>query len=361
MKILGLDVGGANLKFAVVSFDNDAPENLIDCGETFFPFWTDHEHFGDELTRLHESIQHHAIDAVAVTITAELADCFASKRQGIDFIVDEIENAFGNSPCRYYSTQGKLNNASVAKSNWSETAASNWHASAWFLFEKHQLSDGFLVDIGSTTTDIIAVRDRLPVSSGATDLDRLKSGQLLYAGVGRTPICSLIDEVILDGTRVSLARELFATMADAIAWHQKKSSDDTIPTADGRSRSIESCRSRLCRMLCADDDQLEDNELDQMADQCVSKLLQLVKQNLLVVARSHPKIASTFIIVGAGKWLAKPAIEQAFADRCLESSANSTDHARIVEPFADCLASQVVPAMAVAARYHFEQRTEQQS
>jgi probable H4MPT-linked C1 transfer pathway protein len=358
MKILGLDIGGANLKHAAVNFVSNGTEVVVDCSETYFPFWTDHKRFDCEIAAIRKSIEQDSVDAVAVTITAELADCFESKRQGINFIVDEIEKVFSQTPCRYYSTRGILNEAAAAKSNWSDTAASNWHASAWYLFQKHRLGDGFMIDIGSTTTDIIAVKNGWPVSNGATDLDRLRSGQLLYAGVGRTPVCSLIDEIDLDGTRVSLARELFATMADAIAWHQAEPSDGATPTADGRSNSVQSCRSRLCRMLCADDGDLSDEQVDQIAEQCVFALRRLVTTQVHRVVGAHPDIAKTFVVAGSGKWLAKEVVELVGTDHLSDALADRADPVRVVEPFASGLASQVVPAMAVAAKYHCDHRTD---
>ena len=49
-----------------------------------------------------------------------------------------------------------------------------------------------LVDIGSTTTDLIPLRDGVAVPTGRTDTERLASGELVYTGVRRTPACALL-------------------------------------------------------------------------------------------------------------------------------------------------------------------------
>lgn len=347
MKILGIDVGGANLKHVVVEHGYDFTGAGGSFGETPFPFWTDYKSFAAELANLRKSTPFDSVDGVAITMTAELADCFESKRQGVHFIVDEIERVFSDSCCRYYDTRGDLKDAKAAKFGWAETAASNWHASAWYLFEREKLKDGFLVDIGSTTADIIAVKRGMPVSAGATDLDRLKTGELLYAGIGRTPVCSVASNIDLNGASVSIARELFATMDDVMIWlGMAAPSDESTGTADGRPRSKRACRSRLCRMLCADDLDLSDAELDQLAEQCLAKLQTLIAKKLTKVRDFHPEIPATFIVTGSGKWLAKRAIDQAFVKHA--------DVLRLVEPVHGRIANQAVPAMAVAAKLHCE-------
>ena len=228
MKLAGIDIGGANLKFALLDSQSSlivpngcdlsrfTVSNVKLAEEFAFPFWTDHRELGAMLTRIREAVGN--VSGVAITMTAELADCFENKRQGVHFIVDAVESTFTKTVRRFYTTTGELVDATVAKQNWALTAASNWHASAWFLFQQHQLQQGFLIDIGSTTCDIIPVNAGLPIASGQTDLDRLRNGQLVYAGIGRTPVCSLLDSIQLGEDEVTIAREVFATVADAMIW-----------------------------------------------------------------------------------------------------------------------------------------------
>src|SRR5262249_4949340 len=63
------------------------------------------------------------------------------------------------------------------------------------------------LDIGTTTTDVIPLNDGSPVPAGRTDPERLRSGELVYTGVRRTPVCAL-------GGDEALAAEWFATTLD---------------------------------------------------------------------------------------------------------------------------------------------------
>jgi probable H4MPT-linked C1 transfer pathway protein len=358
MKVLGLDIGGANLKHIVVEFAADDSETVLEAGESPLQFWTDHGQLASKLTKLRlDSARFGSLDGVAVTMTAELADCFENKRQGVGYIVDQVEEAFPNLRCRFYNTHGQLVDSRSAKKNWSTTAASNWHASAWYLFFRNRLTSGFLVDIGSTTTDVIAVENGVPVSSGATDIDRLTSGELLYAGTGRTPVCSLISHVDLDQSlnvaakrRVSIARELFATIADAIIWLGKNQdeAENFKFTADGRGQSQEACRTRLCRMLCADDEALSDDEVDQIANHSLINLKELIVDKIKRVCAANPRIPKTFCIAGGGHWLAAKAIADAFPvyEPTIKTSVLNESYNL----------NQTIPARSVAAKYFFLNR-----
>ena len=350
MKIAGIDIGGANLKFVLVrprSASTSLPvdrSGLVDIqitNEFAFPFWTDHRELVAKLEQIHESLG--SIDGLAVTMTAELADCFENKRQGVHYIVDAVESAFPKTVCRFYTTTGELIDAKLAKQNWALTAASNWHASAWYLFYQHQLRDGFLVDIGSTTCDIIPVQDGLPVSPGQTDFDRLRNRQLVYAGIGRTAVCSLIDSVQLASGEITIARELFATVADAMIWTNRLPPEpDSHRSADQRPLTRLACRSRLCRMLCVDDHDLQDEQVTAIAEQTYAALKMQIVTSLQSVVAEHSSLAKTFCLAGSGQALARSAIELV--------CSNQPDLKIVATPEEENI-GQAIPAIAVAAKW----------
>ena len=293
------------------------------------------------LTRIRQTVGD--VSGVAITMTAELADCFENKRRGVHFIVDAVESAFPTTPNRFYTTAGKLVEAEVAKQYWALTAASNWHASAWFLFRQHQQPEGFLIDIGSTTCDIIPVVAGLPVSPAQTDLDRCRNRQLVYAGIGRTPICSLMDSVQFTDCSIAIARELFATVADAMIWANRFPPEpDNHDSADQRSLSRFACRTRLCRMLCADDCDLDDEQVTQIAEQTYNALKKQIVAGLQTVIDQHPSIAKTFCLAGSGQTLAREAIESICVNQTNLSIFQTTGSKNI---------GQAIPAIAVAARW----------
>src|SRR5256885_9284124 len=64
-------------------------------------------------------------------------------------------------------------------------------------------SPALLLDTGSTTTDIIPMINGVPVPVGRTDPHRLGTGELVYTGVRRTPVCAVLGS---EGTPEVFAR-----------------------------------------------------------------------------------------------------------------------------------------------------------
>ena len=58
-----------------------------------------------------------------------------------------------------------------------------------------QLGDGLLVDIGSTTTDIVPLRGGAVAARGSDDAARLACDELVYRGVVRTPVMAVVRHV----------------------------------------------------------------------------------------------------------------------------------------------------------------------
>jgi probable H4MPT-linked C1 transfer pathway protein len=101
-----------------------------------------------------------------------------------------------------------------------------------------------LIDMGSTTTDIIAC-DR---PQGLTDAERLQTGELVYTGFTRTAVPSITTRGVLAGQWQGLARDTFATMADVRRILGELPDDvDQHDTADGRGKSVEESLVRLAR------------------------------------------------------------------------------------------------------------------
>ena len=84
MDVLGLDIGGANLKAA---HTHDVARLRP------FALWKDPAGLADALRGLLRGWP--PFDLLAVTMTGELCDCFESKRQGVAAILDAVEAAAG--------------------------------------------------------------------------------------------------------------------------------------------------------------------------------------------------------------------------------------------------------------------------
>lgn len=259
---LGIDIGGANLKYATSSGDTLAKA---------FPLWQ----CPDQLrTQLRQDIASLPADRVVVTMTGELADCFLDRDEGVRRIVREtvaaVESLGLYSPT-FYAVDGNFHDADSARQNVDLVAAANWHALASFVATTYTGPLGghaLLADIGSTTTDLVPIRDGQIGTAAQTDFDRLREGSLVYVGGERTPVCALVDAFCFRGETVPIMREVFATMDDArlLLGHTPPAPSDCA-SADGKPRDAFHAANRMARMIGLDHRSVSIDEAIVMAEQ----------------------------------------------------------------------------------------------
>ena len=364
---VGIDVGGANLKFAVVgkrfSLDeNDSSAagngngngngnagNAGNAGnvgnasdKTFgadrgrsvpFALWKNPEGLAGALVEAISQLGLMGSDRVVfgVTMTGELADCFATKAEGVRRIVQECESTLGQfgSSIEYYSQSATdfdsasgstlFVGANQAIENWSGVAAANWHAlatlvSCWMEQSNSHTpplwaANGLVLDLGSTTLDLTPIQSA-KVAGGKVDYDRLGDGQLVYTGVGRSPLSCILPEIEFQTKRISLAQELFATSADIYLVTGDVREDPTdLNTADGRPATIQCATQRIARMFCSDASELPVGLIQAVALQAkesqLSTIQAAIKQRLL------SDLAIGWIaICGQGEFLLRQAIQR---------------------------------------------------
>ncbi len=226
--MIGIDIGGANTK--IVDGDH---VNIRYC-----PLWKE-----APITEILSGFEGEA----AVVMSGELADCFHSKAEGISFIVNAVREVLPEA--QFYGTDGRFHTEPVP-----ELAAANWLASADLLRE--QYPDSVLIDFGSTTADIIPLSP-FEELLGQTDLSRLRRGHLIYYGMLRTPVASLLRSVAIDGEETPLSTEYFASAGDAhLVLGHITPEEYTTPTPDGKEATRDLSLARLARSVCADLDEI---------------------------------------------------------------------------------------------------------
>jgi uncharacterized hydantoinase/oxoprolinase family protein len=308
--VIGLDIGGANLKAATAT---------TEARSRPFELWKHPGKLGDELRHFLEDWQPAQL---AVTMTGELCDCFETKRDGVHRILAEVERAFPQASIRVWSTEGKFLPPVEARHDYLKVAASNWHALA--TLSSHSLLAGrraseaedgkprlrvglpenldsaLLIDVGSTTSDIIPIYQGQPIPVGFTDLERLKSKELIYTGVRRTPICALLHEGIM--------AELFATTLDAylrLGLIPDHAAD--CHTADGRPATAKRAHARLSRMLGGDPEITPEEETYQLALMVYERQRSVLVNAIRTVAARLPEPPRAAILFGSGEFLARAA------------------------------------------------------
>jgi (4-(4-[2-(gamma-L-glutamylamino)ethyl]phenoxymethyl)furan-2-yl)methanamine synthase len=300
MSWLGLDIGGANLKAA----DGRGWGRSVP-----FALWRQPERLSAALAALVEKAP--AADRIAVTMTGELCDCFKSKAEGVRHILSAIQHVAGPRNARVYLLNGKFATIEEAKEKPHFAAASNWHALAAFACRFVTGRAGLLIDIGSTTTDVIPLIEGQVTARGRTDTERLQAGELLYRGVGRTPICAVAKELPWQGKPCPIAAEFFSTTADAyVLLGDIIEEPDADWTADGRPLTIAHAQQRLARQLCADAGELMPDEFQLIARAVREMQLCELRECVERVVGRMAERPSTFIISGSGELLAREAFER---------------------------------------------------
>ena len=289
MNVLGLDVGGANLKAAHTS---GAARSVP------FPLWKNPAGLADALRPLLDGWP--PFDRLALTMTGELCDGFESKRAGVGAILGAAEAAAGGVPLRVWMTDGRFVDVTGARTCPLSAAASNWLALATFAGRLAPAGPALLLDVGSTTSDIIPLLDGRPVPQGRTDPERLRSGELVYTGVRRTPLCAL-----LGGCG---AAELFATTLDAyLALGHLPEDPADRDTAAGRPATRAHAAARLARMICADLETSTDEERQEVAVRVARAQVLLLTHALEAVTARLPRPPEVILLSGSGEFLAEVA------------------------------------------------------
>src|SRR5438552_8011342 len=179
--VLGLDIGGANLKAA----HSNGAACLIP-----FPLWKNPAGLSTALEQLIRQFPPH--DRLAVTMTGELCDCFESKRQGVQAILAAVETVAVSGVIEIWRSDGRFVNLEGARAEPLSVAAANWLALATLAGRWAPEGAALVIDIGSTTTDIVPHWHGQPNPRGRSDSERLRCRELISTGVRGSAVCRLL-------------------------------------------------------------------------------------------------------------------------------------------------------------------------
>lgn len=276
MKIVGFDIGGANTDIAVVEFDSEGKIIDIRSDYCYLPMWIKKDELSSTLIELLGSDMDEIV-AVGVAMTAELADGYMNKTEGVMDIAGRVKKTF-DIPLGFVGLNGMLDYEGV-KNNPLDLAAANWMATT--PLAAHINPDCVLIDVGSTTTDIIPIKNGKECARGRTDLERLSTGELVYTGTLRTNVATISNKVPLKKEWVRVASELFAVSADVhLVLGNIDPTDYTCETPDGGGMSKEDCLLRLSRVVCGDLDLLSQDDVLEIAQHIYRIQVQKVAEAL---------------------------------------------------------------------------------
>lgn len=330
--ITGLDLGGAHLKAAQATADGRIVRALqVPC-----QLWRGLDRLQAALAEAAAALEPGG--PLAVTMTGELVDLFPDRHAGVEALLATLAAAWPGRELAVWAGAGGFVPCEAAKPE--QVASANWLATA--ALAARRVGEGVLVDIGSTTTDIVLLAGGRSAAEATSDRDRLAAGELVYVGLIRTPLMALAVEAPFAGRRVPLMNEFFATSADLFRiLGSLPEAADQHPAADNGDKTVEGSARRLARMLGADLGDARMDDWRRLAEWLARALARRV-EDALALQLSRGLVADTapLIAAGCGRFL----VERLAQGRPCRDLLELID----CEPAAAAWAATCAPAVAVA-------------
>lgn len=331
---LGWDVGGAHVK--VAAFDEGgrlAAVRIAPC-----PVWKGTQHLTDALRRLRAEFS--AGVPSAVTMTAEVADLWTDRHAGVVGTAAVLIEELGAAPLALFAGPEGFVAPQDAAAHSGTIGSANWYATAAVL--AHLLPAGVLMDIGSTTSDIIPFGDSRVEARGFTDAERLAANELIYTGLVRTPVMALATHAPFGGHWLPLMAEHYATTADIYRLLDLlPEGADLHPAADGGEKSVEASTRRLLRMVGQDLTATTQAKARRFAFHLAQAQLHRLGEALDCVASGREDDVGLVVGAGIGRFLGRQLAERRGA-AYLDLADVLTDDPALASQAADC-----APAVAV--------------
>ena len=175
---LGWDIGGANTKVCV--FDKNY--KIINQHTKNIKVWSNFSEIRVFLKYISSFYSNFDVYNF-ITITAESCDNFKNRNLGMTEILSNCSN-YIKGKTLFFANNGKYVNYDTAIKSTEKLFSTNWILTSKFLNYKKNID--LIIDVGSTTTDII-FKD-MNIENNINDHMRLTNKTLLYLGVVRTPL-----------------------------------------------------------------------------------------------------------------------------------------------------------------------------
>jgi probable H4MPT-linked C1 transfer pathway protein len=327
--LIAFDIGGANLK---------ASDGLGWSANLPFPLWKRHRELATALGTL---VAARRPRRVVATMTGEICDCYPSRSAGVAQIAESLAKAASccPEPAGLYLVDGRIVSPAEAAAAWPLAAASNWHALARLAAACLTSGRGLLLDVGSTTTDIVPLADGHPAATAHDDAGRMLAGELVYTGVERTNVAAIASQLPHRGRERPLASELFAESRDAwLVLGGLPETEAAGDTADGRPATREAARVRLARTMLLDPEDFTAADALAAADAIAERQAAAIAAALVKVADRAGGPPARIVLSGHGDQL---------AERALAKAGWRPELARLAELIGPA-AARVAPAHALA-------------
>ena len=290
---IGWDIGGAHIKYCAESESN----NIIWYDIIDFDFWSEHDALDEIITRVTDQFSNKNSQIKNYfTMSAEMCDCFESRKQGVRYIIDKIKKTKISSSV--FTKDGFID---VKKSNLLNTddiGSYNWFASALYL--SNYYDNAIAIDLGSTTCDFILLKDGKILNQRLSDLSGIQNKELLYTGCSRTPLFSLMNNINYKNRAYSIIPENFSTMADVYIILEKLCHKDIYSkSADGLDYSVINSYKRVSRSFGFDYDKSKKKLLNYLCNKLHERQIHNINSNLLYLVDKYFS-GLKFKVIGLG-------------------------------------------------------------
>lgn len=286
---LGIDIGGAHVKTVGLC----EQKKIIFVSQDKVILWKNTElleKYFLKLNKLFGKIR------CGITMTGELCDFFKSRKHGVDKIIKTSKSLKFKT---YFFTNKKEN--FLRKSKFSSIASMNWLATGKFLEKK--IKDALIIDFGSTTTDLIFIKNYKIRNKFFSDFDRINNNELVYTGLTRTPTPFLSNLIVIGKKKYNLASEFFSNTGDL--YRIKKllpPGVDLLDSADGKSKSFTNSLRRLARNLCLDYKKNNTKILEIVAEKLIEiQMNKIFKESKKLIKKNISSKNIPLIVCGIGK------------------------------------------------------------
>ena len=284
MEIIGWDIGGAHIKASKINF----VKKKTLTKQLFCPIWININNLNKSILKIKKKLG--GCDYHAITMTAELADIFKNRNEGTKKIINILCKAIPEKKIFFYSNLKTFLKKKEALKKTDAINSMNWHATASLISNFYP--NCILVDMGSSTTDIIPIKKKRIIAKGNNDYKRLVYRELIYFGVIRTPITAI-------EKNKNLIYENFANLGDIYRVLNKLPKKiDLTPSQDNKSKSKNDSARRIARVFGKDYKKKDFNTWKKLALKIENKQKKILKENINKIRKRN--FSSSVPIIGAG-------------------------------------------------------------
>lgn len=297
MRILGIDIGANNIKLVALSEEQDglAMKQVQVRRHSS-------QRLGDDLAYCIEYLNRMFYDAVYVvnSVTGYNRD----NQRGLASLNNWLRGAFPETPVYHLTAEGNCVRIEDTDNHPVYSfMGTNFYPSA-FIASK-VVEEGILVDIGTSSTDIIAIKNGKPhvIALDRPDYNRLATGELKFSGSLYTPLEYLAQEVPFRGVMTAIC--------PGVAWtghvyaHLGYITPELMQEHFKTPWGYEDAHHRLARYMCYDHLLVSEEETTNIANYLQKKQVEMTKASLLQVAEGAglKREGLTVVALGLGTQL----------------------------------------------------------